>query len=326
MSLPLCEQSDLPRVLCAHCDSFTMTEAESSYLAGLEGELVTVASEGRTRVVDLPAAYGGGGWSQPQQARVLEDGNLCGVTDCARAAGDAFVCPQCLDGFEVALGDVPALLEDLLVTVTRQHRVAPAGSPRVRRDGTRWDGSVDAGSQRILLDEGFDRVPFVAAASNANQRLCSAVLAAFRGLGGRLQPDGVSDVSRASRWLLSNLERAALSDAGPKLVAGVVAAHGEAMRVIDGPEQAEPLWGQEALRERLAGSLLSVSELAALSQQAGSPFGERLSRDQLNGWVRRGRLQSAGSRPHPSKPVEQVALYRVADVLKALEVPATVAG
>lgn len=83
--------------------------------------------------------YRGGEWTAPRHTNAIDSDQLCRVDGCTRAAGDSFVCPTCTDRLEQALGDVPALLEDLLVMVTRQDRMAPAtGRKATKARGTRW--------------------------------------------------------------------------------------------------------------------------------------------------------------------------------------------
>jgi len=54
----------------------------------------------------------------------IEAGNPCQV--CGRGAGDAFICAQCAEEWEVHLGNVPSLVEDM--TIAAQKRVRFGGS------------------------------------------------------------------------------------------------------------------------------------------------------------------------------------------------------
>lgn len=56
---------------------------------------------------------------------------LCAVESCGRPVKDATVCQSCSDRLAAALGDVPALADEIEVTVTRQSRMAD------RKDGPR---------------------------------------------------------------------------------------------------------------------------------------------------------------------------------------------
>lgn len=54
---------------------------------------------------------------------------LCTVPDCNVPTPDSFVCPACARQLEADLADLPALLDDLETTLTRQDRLADAARP-----------------------------------------------------------------------------------------------------------------------------------------------------------------------------------------------------
>jgi len=64
-----------------------------------------------TRVVslDLEAKP----YANPQDVRIQLSGNPCRVPSCGYLAGDGYVCPTCVEEWEVHLGNVAALVEDL---------------------------------------------------------------------------------------------------------------------------------------------------------------------------------------------------------------------
>lgn len=55
--------------------------------------------------------------------------NLCTTPGCSRPSPDAFVCTGCADALRRDLGDMPALLADLEVTLTRQDVLRDASKP-----------------------------------------------------------------------------------------------------------------------------------------------------------------------------------------------------
>lgn len=132
---PICGYSDLPTAMCAHCSGKT-GNPEPIGLHALPSK--------PGRPVDL-GSYRCIGYHSPGQVPVPDHGRPCA---CGRPAGDAFICPACLDLLEVHLGDVPAMVEDLEVAAQRRDRVtvqrrptkAPADSLRLL-DG--WDGFAE---------------------------------------------------------------------------------------------------------------------------------------------------------------------------------------
>jgi hypothetical protein len=341
MTLPLCQRSDLPRVLCDCCDSFTMTDAERAYLAG-QGLLryTPPPAPQPVRVVPLPD-YMGGGWVQPAETKIVDSAQPCHVKGCTRAAGDAFVCPQCLDRLEVALGDIPGLLEDLLIMTTRQHKFRAPAVSRAAKTGTRWDAMLTAHESAELVNEGFTRAPYVSQAGDATRTLVAAVLSAYQVLGGTETP---LDPATASRRLLSAIGKVPGSSLAPSIIETVTKAHATAMRVIDRPDDAiyigtcpdckTPMHAnpdndthtcttcgnthalaerQQAIRDRLTDAQLTLRQIADLS---GPTLGVRITLGQLKNWANRdGKLAPA------TTDREGVKLYRVGDALDLLKLP-----
>lgn len=361
MTLPRCTLTDLPRLLCGcveHAewafDEDDLTYDEWLYLKG-RLYLDDLPIVRRVEVVELPE-YGSAMWTEPREVRaVTTGGNVCQVPGCTRIAGDSFVDPVCLDDLEVALGNTPALLQDLMVLMSREARVR-TGTPTQRRvEHTRWDDTLRKGEGRQLASVGFTRTPHVARAGDQLHTLSAAVTTAVRALvdhRGIQLPPTVVDAASASRWLLTNLQALALDPAGPDIVHQVTTEARRAMRVIDtAPEGAyiglcdglhgcrAPMRAQldeaehvcscglrydvdarlTALHERITSALLSIPQIAALSEVNPRNFGEKLTEDQLKGWLKRGRLIAAGHTQHPTKPMETMALYRAGDVLAIVE-------
>jgi len=52
-------------------------------------------------------------YASPQEVKLWLSGNPCRVPSCGYLAGDGYVCPTCVEEWEVHLGNVTALVEDL---------------------------------------------------------------------------------------------------------------------------------------------------------------------------------------------------------------------
>jgi len=61
-------------------------------------------------------------YANPQQVRIQLSGNPCRVPACGYLAGDAFICPSCVEAWECDLGNVAAMVEDLEVAARKQVR------------------------------------------------------------------------------------------------------------------------------------------------------------------------------------------------------------
>lgn len=359
MTMPICPLTDLPRLLCGcrdHAewafDDDDLTQAERDYLGSHPmPETVRV----RTIVRPIPGEYGSRPWSEMRDVKIVDSPVSCQVPHCDKPAGDAYVCAHCLDDLEVALGDVPALMEDLLVTLMRQDRMPPtpnAQRQRRRAEHTKWDDKLNSDVEdqgRLLAAKGYNRTLHHAKAGEVMSTLSNAVTTAVRALAEPLRITlPVMDAAGASRWLLTNLASVALSPAGPDIVADVVREHHRAMRVIDRPEErtyiglcdqchaamhARPYdlahrcacgetydiaARQQVIHTRLMGSLVSVEEILDLSTRAET-FGQRINRKTLESWIQRKRLRRVGSRRNRDSGKPAVALYRAGDVLNLVQ-------
>lgn len=354
MSLPLCDLTEIPRLLCAHCDSFTMTDEERLYLAGWEVYAPTTSTPGEVRT--LPE-YSGGSWSEPHDVKIADSSTICRTPGCTRPSGDAFVCAPCIDDLEVCLGDVPKLEEDLRVRAMRQARFSGTRRPRKRSEHTKWDKSLAdsedadgirrAGGQ-ILAAEGFNRTLHDPQATTRlaylNSTLESAVkqITEQRGLP-KPQLDGATAISR---WLLSNVRSIALDEGGGDIVADVKREHARAMHAIDCPpdrtyiglcdECRAPMHAEEGasdyrchdcgaeyvvaeqvakINARLQSAILSLREMSELSERL---VGRKITIKQLEGMVRWDRLQPVGHRRVNGRH-EQIALYRASDLARIMD-------
>lgn len=327
-NLPICERSEIPRLLCHCCDSFTMTEDERDYLAGeSRAEYWRPANPSRPKgeyehlVKPLPE-YRTVAWVEPRDVKVADSSVTCKACG-RRPSGDAFVCNQCIDDLEVALGDTPALMEDLQVLAMRQVNFV----------------GIAAGADRTPLPVALDAAERAAELANAIATTID-MLCQHRGLS---KPE-LRDADDGSRWLLTNIRAVALDVGGPDACNRIIREANQARHAIDRPEDRvyiglcakckSPLHARphkpehrcttcgetyevgpliEAQRVKVASALLTLSEIANLSEKF---LGGKITVKQLEGLVRRKRLAPAGSRPDKPKPV---SLYRAADVVAIME-------
>ena len=339
---PICEYSDLPTAMCAHCTGNTT-----------QPEILGPASQPRTpgRPVDL-GEYQGLGFYRPGQVPMPDHGRTCA---CGRPAGDAFVCPACVDDLEVYLANVPALIENLEVAAQRRDRVrAPRRLPHLAPDTARifdgWPGfredvdpdtpvtaqlvAADA-ARRWIAVLGRTR-PDKASAGNALDTLKATLVSAVKAL---LDPigkawDGPDTMQAISLWLLTHSTSIALSPAGPDIVADMRRIHRRCMAVIDtAPElthygncgcgasidipEGDQSWTcpecgavqtvaflDEWRRELAADQLGTWGDLAQWTAMLGAPVPRR----RIKFWAQSGRMLPKGSS-------DDGALYRLGDVL-----------
>jgi hypothetical protein len=263
--MPICPMSDLPRLLCACKDhnewafeEADLTCEERDYLAGKStGQLLAIKLR---KVIARPLPeYISEPWQVGQNVPVATGGDLCGVCG-DRPAGDAWCCPECLDDARMALGDVPGLVDDLIVKRDRQDRVSTSVQQTRRASHTRWDdvlNSVEYDPQpvktedgvrmrrpaakdqgRFLANAGFNRVPYAADAANILRGLEAELASSVRILA---EPRGVElpqlDAKGCSRWLLTNLPTVALDPAGPDIVIGLKRTTKRAREIIDNADE-----------------------------------------------------------------------------------------
>lgn len=355
--LPRCPLTDLIRLECGcpdHSNSFTMTEGERDYLrnpgpVARPERLYPVLRKGDYRPLGI-GEYVSRPWTEPRDVKVVDSTNLCGVAGCTRPAGDAFVCPQCVDDLDVALGDTAALADELELAASRQANVAQSGYEVAKPTGaTRWDRVLRRDESEFLAKVGFNSRPDVPHAMELLHGLENAVVAGIKALVEHrgITPPVILEVTTGSRWLLMNISAVALDPAGPDIVGEVREAAARAMRAIDGAPggiylrvcdickarmYADPdaQWHNcttcgarydvaarlESINSTVRDSLLSLSEIAEHSERY---IGRRLTIGQLKGWVRRDMLQKAGTAARQNRPGEDQALYRVEDVIRLME-------
>lgn len=218
-SLPRCVVSELPRLLCHHCDSFTMTPAEQAYLRGEFGSADSgLRPSGPVRVVRIHYPAGelryGAPASGPGQSRSHVPAVL--FCDHGRPPGSPALCRSvCLPDFERALGDVPGYVADL--------EIARDGEAVFLDQGARPRPTVPPGEDDPLFVG-----PFTEEAS------LPVNLGASRALGG-LWRAFAGDPTTRSRYMLANwretTRRHDLAAVARRVTEALVVAH----RVIDRP-------------------------------------------------------------------------------------------
>ena len=239
---PICAWSDLPISGCAHCHGRT-DAPEPIGLRALPGK--------PGRPVDLGGYRGEPYYRRAESLPIPDHGPICA---CGRPAGDAFVCPACVDDLDRCLGDVPALVEDLDVAAQRLARVSVnSRTPSHKRDpesildgwpgfGPDTDPDTTVTTELVVADVTRRMAAILARtrpdapqAAFACESLHAALVGAVRVLCESVgRPyDGPTDTVALSRWLLRNLAAIPLHPEGPDIAADIIRAHDHALKVID---------------------------------------------------------------------------------------------
>lgn len=202
-----CEYSDLPAETCAHCTGATEPRYGDQALAGLAGSPDLRKGRQVGRELDVgrlfaPADVTMPGWGQP-------------CTKCGAMAGDSYLCPRCVEQFEVDCANAPMILDQLDVTVTRLDCVyRPAPPP-------------DA--------EASEPMPYSVVASAASDELRGALVTGAQAVLVRLgkQWEGDDSPTAVAEWLGRNSASVALHPKGDVIADQVQAAMRKALRAID---------------------------------------------------------------------------------------------
>lgn len=135
------------------------------------------------------------------------------MCSCGAALTDTFLCPRCAERYARQLGDLPALVDEAIVTLTRQDRIT-------RRNGGRsaerplafsWDASVAIETVTLTL------TPWIA----------------------EIEPDstiGIAPVAQVG-FLLRHRAWVMMNPLGPQLVEEADYLHGMLRRTVDLPTQ-----------------------------------------------------------------------------------------
>jgi hypothetical protein len=147
----------------------------------------------------------------------------CKVATCDRPVGDGFVCQRCAHDLERALGDIPAVVHQLNLTLAKQTRYAD----RNERGGN---------EQPLPMD------PLAsAAASELRHHLCNwvTIVAETRGLplpaAAIYHPGGEPGMDTLARWMLAHVEWLRHHEHGYVAVEELTVDMRTARRVIDVP-------------------------------------------------------------------------------------------
>lgn len=305
-----CDHTDLLTRECAHCQGHhTIPQHVSAFYPGDRsyGQPVPIGE------------YSGAPFASVRSVKVGPDSKeRCQVPGCARPSPQAFVCGQCLDELEVALLNIPALAEDLVIATTRQNRFS--GPSRGRTE--------------VPLP--YETRSAAAWASLSNAVMSSArIICEHRGL---TMPS--HEAVSLSRWLLANLQAVGQDVAGGDIAAEIIGSVSNGQRVIDRPQDRvyiglcavcnTPMHAdlsafthrctvctteydiaatREALFARVRETIATVGEMVALAEFVGV----KVKRKTVEKMIERGRLTRAGQR------VDGVATYRLGDLLCLIE-------
>jgi hypothetical protein len=148
---------------------------------------------------------------------------VCRVTSCDRPVAEAWVCQHCAHQLERALGDIPAVVHQLNLTLAKQTRYAD----RAERGGN---------EQPLPMD------PLAsAAASELRHHLCNwvSIVAETRGLplpaAAIYHPGGEPGMDTLARWMLHHVEWLRHHEHGHIAVEELTGDMRTARRVIDVP-------------------------------------------------------------------------------------------
>lgn len=261
-SLPVCELTDIPRLMCGCPEhdgwAFDFDDLEPSEHAMFASDPEPEALARSMTPVALPE-YRAEPWCEAQNVPLVTTGSTCEVCG-RRPAGDAFVCPECLDDLRVHLGDVPGLLDDLDVMGNRQARVTSRSRSTKPAEHTRWDDALRADDRspmpvrtedgyrerravsedqgRLLASKGYNKPLHVERAVKARDEITSEVTGAVRAVTearGFVVPS--MDTREASRWLLSHLGSVSLDPSAPDICNGLRKTTKVAKDIIDNVDE-----------------------------------------------------------------------------------------
>ena len=203
-----CDYSDLPSDQCAHCTG--ATEHRWSLKAA---ERLTHIEPDRRTWRPVSNELGAGRLYSPAVVPMPSHGSPCQA--CGKLAGDHFVCPACIEQLECDCANVPALVEQLNVTITRLDNVYTPAPP--------------------ASAEADEPMPFGMAASAANHELKAALaLAALTILRRRSQEwEGEDSAEAVAAWLGVNSASVALDPDAGSIVLSIREAVSRALKAID---------------------------------------------------------------------------------------------
>jgi len=169
----------------------------------------------------------------------IEAGNPCQV--CGRGAGDAFICAQCAEQWEVHLGNVPSLIEDLQLAAQRRSRFGGReGNPTVASGPIDWTETRHLHTRHPSHTETPMPVDLRTAGllGELQTELVGQVLA-MRDTFGLEVPSLGSDTAAISRWLLCQADNLRRMDDAHGLIADLDKAMHRGVNAIDAPERSK---------------------------------------------------------------------------------------
>lgn len=221
------------------------------------------------------------------------------------------------------LADIPALLEDLEIATTKNVRFP---TRTIQGDGTEA------------------AIMFNTSASYAAKQLRTVTVGAAIHLWNRLVPAGIrhrlDNPTLAAEWLTGSLDRLALQPDAEQTARDITRAHNRAIRVIEHPQETRYLGecpkchndleaDEEATHiECPCGWAAPIDDVLAEALKLGDDLlftdtelvgaiqvdGRNLTRDRINGWVRRRRLEPRTKVSWWHGKLQVVRAYRLGDV------------
>jgi len=173
-----------------------------------------------------------------------ESGNPCQV--CGRGAGDAFICAQCAEQWEVHLGNVPSLVEDLTIAAQKRVRFGGReGNPTAATGG--YDPTKSESVQPRHLHTRHpshveNPLPVDLHATDQLAALQVELVAQTLAMCDTFSldvPDLGSDTAAISRWLLCQADNLRRMDDAHGLVADLDHAMHRGVNAIDAPERSK---------------------------------------------------------------------------------------
>lgn len=192
-------------------------------------------------LVELDMQHASHGYDGKAQLMKVEAGDPCRV--CGRGAGTAFICRQCAEEWEVHLGNVPSLLEDL--TLAAQRRVkfgGREGNPTAATGGydpTRADSVQPRHLHTRKPSHVSPPMPDLHAASilgELQNELVGQVRAMCETFDIEVPALG-SDAAGMSRWLLTQADNIRLMDDAEGLIRDLDRAMQRGVNAIDAPQR-----------------------------------------------------------------------------------------
>ena len=309
-----CDYSDLPSEQCAHCSAkaelvFGDQALEALVIHPPSREGFPVSRELGSGKLFAPRVVVMPGWGEP-------------CLRCSALAGESFLCPRCVEQLEVDCANVPALVEQLEVTITRLDRVFRPSPP------------ADA--------EATEPMPYGVAASQSKDELRWALVTGALAVLHRLGQEwaGRDSSEDVAAWLGAHSMSVALHPEADAIAVQVRDAVAKAMRAIDtlpervlaGPcptcdsrlmafKGSASVWCdtcgrrhkvaevREPMRAKLADLQYTLSGLRDVARSMGI----KCDTNRVNKLAQRGRITQVG------ESIDGYALYRVGDFLAEID-------